>query len=33
MQYRIERTDVPKQFLKAVLFGILTCGFFLLLVG
>ena len=33
MWYRIERTDVHKQFFKAVIFGILTCGFFLFLVG
>ncbi len=32
MRYQIERTDVHKQFLKAVVFGILTCGIFLFLV-
>ncbi len=33
MQYRILRTDVLKQFFKALLIGVLTGGFFLFLMN
>lgn len=33
MKYQIERSDVPKQFLTAVVVGILTYVLFMLLLG